>query len=218
MKSSFTAWLTAVALIVLTGAYLHLMRESYHAGTPHIGGLPVKMGNWECREIPSRELNYTDPSMDVVWTGVCINREVTSLNVYIGYAAQQRKGKRTASPRTNSHAGDPRWSYSYSRDVEIFFAGKTMPPIHANETLLSHSNGKNLGIVYWYQMGKNSFSSDYRYRLALLMRKLWERKTNAAVIRISASVDKGGAEEFFRAEKELAREIYPVILEILFRQ
>lgn len=209
------AWLIAAFLLGTTVLYTRVCgRSAAPTLDASLTFFPLKLREWSCAPIDVNEASYRDGAADYSWVGQCLKAETgLALEVHIGYASGANFRSRNLSPRLN-HPGpslDDRWSFiprnQASKPGQLL--DSTRPSW--NLLLLKHSTGPRLAVLYWYQVGDSIYSDDYRYRMALLVRRLLRRPAASQLIRISTTVraeDDGSA---FDATRELAELLAPVV-------
>jgi EpsI family protein len=209
MISPTFSWWLAVVLISTTGAFVHYGSWTYtQTPTSYQVQLPDRIGSWMCDDAMKKEHRYTDPNVDAAWIAVCNRQTGYPLEVYVGYAAHQTLAKKILSPKMNYP--DSQWSDVLNRPAKIEIDRQENPTRHinVNQTLLRNNVNQKVAVLYWYQMDGRSFSDEYQYRFALLIRKLTHEGTDAAVIRISAPVLENSPDRLFSEEVDLVRSLY----------
>jgi EpsI family protein len=75
-------------------------------------------------------------------------------------------------------------------------------------------DGEPMAVLYWYQQGKALVADPYRGKLQLAKRTLFGRRSDGALVRISAPVV-GEVEEAVARAERFAAEALPVILQYM---
>lgn len=213
------SWWVAATLLLMTGLYVRQGAEVQTTETHTVlESLRLEIGPWLCTEAMLHKAKYTDPNVDKAWVGACRKTEGDPVNVYVGYVRERAKGKKILSPRINYPSRDPRWSYVSNRPTEVTLGDTDTPPLRVNQIVLQYAGGPKEVVLYWYQMAGQTFSDEYRYRLALMIQNLKRSRADAAIVRISATVHKDTTDAVFSEERELAASLYPVIDKNLLRR
>lgn len=172
--------------------------------------IPYHIRSWQCTKVQQTNYDYRDPNVDNEWSMACVQDNSLPFYIYVGYIKAQGKGKRILSPKINyldGHMGQG-WNYVNSRSVEIPLETGDNFLLHANETVLGHGNGNKVAILYWYQIGRETYSNEVWYRVSLMVRRLLYNRTDAAIVYISAQVKDDASGETFSTGKVLAVTLY----------
>jgi len=203
-------WCVSVFLLSITGLYT-IKDVSVQIIGPSMTmlSIPQHVSSWQCTKVQQTNY-YRDPNVDIDWSMACMQGNGLSSHVYVGYIKAQGKGKRILSPTINyldGHMGQG-WYYVDNRSVKISFEIGDNSILHANETVLGHGNGNKVAILYWYQIGKETYSNEVWYRVSLMFRRLLYKRTDAAIVYISAQVKDNASVEAFSMERVLAINLY----------
>jgi EpsI family protein len=82
-------------------------------------------------------------------------------------------------------------------------------------TLVVHDGDRLLAALYWHQIGKETYSSEYRLRLVLLGQILFARRANMLLVRIAVpATGTEGVPAALRTASEIAPLLYKAIAEL----
>jgi EpsI family protein len=201
-------------------AYIHVHHPAWNLPTAlpqPLSRFPAEVAEWRCTETDRTDEAYIDPNADEAISRRCEGSENNvRMWLSIGYIARQQPGKRLHSPRFHYPNNDPQWRYVSSQPVDIPIDAAAVASIRVNQTMLQYGTGEPTVILYWYQVGKRSFSNEYRYRWALFKGSVIHGRTDAAVIRIAAQVRRQQTVDVvLSSEQRLARALYPAIMKAL---
>jgi EpsI family protein len=72
-----------------------------------------------------------------------------------------------------------------------------------------HQDSQRLVVVYWHQIGRQSFGNEYRFRLALTREILVDRRADSILVRIAApGTDRSGIAQALETVSALAPLLY----------
>ena len=90
-----------------------------------------------------------------------------------------------------------------ARPVSLDGAGG--PPVEVNRLAVTRG-GTRVEVTYWYQLGRRTIASEYRFRLAFFLNTLLGRDERLGLVRVAAGGESGGGvlgpgatEDFLRA-------------------
>jgi len=208
------AWWVAVFLLSTAVLYTRVAEApAPQSVDTSLTFFPLKLNEWSCIPVDGNAASYRDASTDYSWVGKCWKTEhALVLDVHIGYASGVPFRSRNLSPRLN-HPGlglDDRWSFIPQDHPSNARQKSDSRPLPCNQILLSHSSGPRIAVLYWYQVGNSIYGDDYRYRVALLIQRLFRRRTASQLVRISTTVKTAEENSAFDAIHELAELFAPV--------
>lgn len=90
--------------------------------------------------------------------------------------------------------------------------GSTDRPLDLPAMVIQRHQEQRLLVVYWHQMGRQAYGSEYAYRLALTRDILFTRRADSALVRIAAPLPPGGSpEQGLVPLREVAPAIYAAV-------
>ncbi|MBS0171109.1 MAG: VPLPA-CTERM-specific exosortase XrtD [Nitrospira sp.] len=111
------------------------------------------------------------------------------LTLYMAYYQSQRKGQSAHSPQSCIPGGG--WEITSKRTVNLPIDGLTQP---VNRVLIQKDRQKQL-VVYWFKQRDRILSNEYLVKLYLLWDAMTRKRSDGALIRLSAAVDPGQDEQ-----------------------
>lgn len=148
-----------------------------------------QIGNWQGSPLPVEPqlisalrfddyllADYTDTS----------NRPVT---LYMAYYGSQRKGQSAHSPSSCIPGGG--WEIISHRTANLALNGFRMP---VNRVLIQKDRQKQL-VFYWFKQRDRILSSEYLVKFYLLWDSLVRKRSDGALVRVSAAVEPGENEQ-----------------------
>jgi EpsI family protein len=131
----------------------------------------------------------------------------TPISLFIGYFPTQRTGQSIHSPQ-NCLPGAG-WTF-LSSDVTAF-TDETGKQYRVGDYLITDGK-QSQEVLYWYQMHGRSIASDYAAKLLTITDSIKYGRTDAALVRIITTVDRGESREHARDRVvEFARQIVPLL-------
>ena len=131
------------------------------------------------------------------------DQEGTRVTLYIGYFEEQKEGQMIHSPKHCLPGSG--WFPLDSRQVALSLEGQG--EIQINRLLLEKSGQKML-VYYWYQGRGRIVANEYEDRLYLLWDKLWSRRSDESLVRISLLYKDQASEE---AARRFIKALLPVL-------
>lgn len=173
------ALLVAVVMLGGTGAVIHAGEpRPVHLATP-LEELPAVLGDWTAVAMPAGPgffLEGADQSLDRVYR----DQRGSRVRLQIGYYASQRQGKEMVSYRLDE-------LYGKARVVEI---GKDQGRFPVSLTELRSPRSRRV-VLFWHHAGGRDIAGHLAAKAATAGRWLFERRTNGAVVIVSAELTAG---------------------------
>ena len=127
------------------------------------------------------------------------DRDGSVLNFYVGYYESQREGATYHSP-LNCLPGSG-WVMSEPGQLKITPEGR--PAFVANKYLIQNGDHKEL-LVYWYQGRGRAVASEYWGKVYTVVDSVRLRRSDGAMVRITASIDDSDPDGLTAALKQAA--------------
>jgi uncharacterized protein DUF3485 len=123
---------------------------------------------------------------ETVWSGTCEDSQGSLSRILIGYTSEQRGEQKRLVALADYLEGASVWKQT-TRHTTIPIYGNTndYPLFRAGSTHLQTRSGETISVLYWYQMDGHGYGDEFRYRAALLWKKILKRPTTAALIMVS---------------------------------
>jgi EpsI family protein len=205
-------WLFTIAVAVLIstlGVFVSLGNPISVVLRKGLDSMPAQMGPY----LLSQQLwsePYRDPNAEQALSRMYQAQDGMPVEFFVGYRSYQREGKRLLSPKL---IFPHQWNFVSTEPGRVEISAATQ--VEGNWMLTQTANKKRL-VLYWYQVGERTFSSDLRYRLFQTKRLLVDGRSDAALIRIATAV--GDNENLDRAKERIAQfviQLHPRLSELL---
>ncbi len=211
------SWLPSIlAMVVLLAAvYLanNLSSQQQLRLTTELASVAPKAAGY--RAADSLESGfYKDSNAEVQLSRTYSSAGETPVEVYVGFNGKQQGAKSLQSPKLQIPYG---WNYVWIEPVELPATG-AHASLNANWMLMQNNDIRHL-VLYWYQVGENTFSGELKKRMALVRNTVFHHRSDAAVVRLATPVP--DLDKLDQAKSRLAgfaAELYPNLLRVLPRQ
>jgi EpsI family protein len=171
--------------------------------------LPNSVGRFTITQVNWQDF-YQDPKADSSISRVYVGPDNGLIELFVGYRGTQNEGDRLGSPKLllAEH-----WNFAWVKPTSIQLANASR--IEAN-WMLTHKGNTTRLVLYWYQLEKNTLAGELDYRIELVKRSIWDRRSDGAVIRLATAV--ADYEPIEKAQERLAAfasNLYPQLLKVL---
>jgi EpsI family protein len=176
-----------------------------------LSAFPVSMGAWAGRDVALTpdvlKMAAVDDHLNRFYTGANIG-----LGLYVGYYQRQRQGEALHSPLFCLPGSG--WQPVETTEHQLRGPGDATYPI--NELIVERGLDRML-VLYWYQTRHRVTASEYRRKLFLIADALSTRRTDVALVRVTAPVSHRDLASETQA-RELARPFAAAVLPELQRR
>jgi exosortase D (VPLPA-CTERM-specific) len=181
----------AVLALVAVGAPRFAFREEATPPRRSLLEFPLRVGDWTGLSYPL-EREY----VDVLRFDDYIMADYTApgggpVNFYVAYYRTQRKGRSAHSPKTCIPGGG--WEIASFGDVEVAPPSAAEPGLTVNRAFIQKGDDRQL-VLYWFKQRNRVLTDEYAVKAYLLWDALTQRRTDGALIRLSAPVRAGESE------------------------
>lgn len=114
------------------------------------------------------------------------------VNLYIAYYASQRKGESAHSPRTCIPGGG--WEIRELAERQIDAPPSGSGSLQVNRVMIRRGEARQL-VYYWFQQRGRIIANEYLVKWYLFWDSLTRRRTDGALVRVTAAVKPGEDEE-----------------------
>lgn len=195
---------TAVAALVLLITIIYTRALSQN-GTVSMPGdlkeIPMNFIGWACTEGVSTEGTYLDPGSDLSLSRTCKDGAGQEIFLYIGYFSKHKVGRHVLSPKL--HYPDDRWNYARSEYLRVIQEREENKPTWVGSVIIQKGDQRQL-LTYWYQVRKEVYSNEYRFRWAMMADILLRQKVEVFVIRIASPLTSKEVEPVRETQKRFA--------------
>jgi len=177
-------WRLGVTLILFAVGALALYMPSSVKGTVEPASLhavPTTLGTWIGADGVPEETLPSDPNEKLAVRRTYRNGDQVAW-VSIALFGGQNNDARRAS--VNKIYPQRSVSLIESLSLTVPLNGPSASPV-ALPAVAVHQDSKRLVVVYWHQIGRQTFGSEYRFRLALTREILFARRGDSILVRIA---------------------------------
>ena len=206
-------WRLGVTLILFASGALALYMPLSVKGTVEPASLhavPAVLGSWTATEGAPEENLPSDPNeKSVVRRTYRSGRQVAWVSIAL-FGGQNNDGRRASVNKIY-----PQRSVSLIEPLSLTVAlnGPSAGPV-ALPAVALHQDAQRLVVVYWHQIGRQTFSSEYRFRLALTREILLDRRADSLLVRIAVpGTDRAGIAQALETVSTLAPLLYTAVNE-----
>jgi EpsI family protein len=202
-------------LFASTAVVLHLAPPVKGAVNPvSLDALPTTLGTWSAAEGVPEEVLPSDPNEKL-----SVRRTYRNGNHVAWVSVALFVGQDGEARRASINKLYPQRSVSLIEPVSFAL------PLHGPATspitlpgVIVHQDSRRLLVVYWHQIGKQTYGNEYRFRLALMRDLIFARRADTLLVRIAlpATPDRPVREGLDTAS-ELAVPLYAAIVQELPR-
>ncbi len=214
LKTTFfeSKFVVAVAVLLLTFGLSHAIdfRQKVPISKP-FNQFPMQIGEWrgEREEMEQQFLDVLKFS-DYIMVNYK-NRQGKTVNFYVAYYQDQRKGESIHSPETCLPAGG--WEFNNAGTTTVSLNNRKSIPV--NKAFIEKSGERQL-TYYWFPMRGRILTKLYQIKLYTFWDSLTRQRTDGALVRIITPVSPG--EQLKNAEERLTDftgQILPVLEEYI---
>ena len=171
--------------------------------------LPSSLGPFTVRQLNWPDA-YEDPKADSSISRVYVDPAKTPIEVFLGYKGRQNAGDRLRSPKliVGEH-----WNFAWVKPARLDLTDVLR--IEANWMLARKGKAARL-VLYWYQFNGRTIAGELDYRIELVKRLIFHRRSDGVVVRLATPVGDNELPE--NAQERLlafASSLYPQLVEIL---
>jgi EpsI family protein len=133
----------------------------------------------------------------------------SSVWLYVGYWATQRKGAQIHSPKNCLPGGG--WEPLEASRVAIAVPGKA--PIIVNRYLIQKDRDLQI-VLYWYQSQGRAISGEVQAKMEMVRSAIVRNRTDGALVRVSGPVS-GSVAETTERLVDYVQALYPILTDYL---
>jgi len=152
---------------------------------------------------------YKDPAAEFDLSRIYSSATGESIEMYVGFRGKQQGNKRLHSPKLQFPYG---WNFLWIEPARIATAEA---PVNAH-WMMTQNNQVKVLVLYWYQVGDQTFAGEIEKRLKLVRHALIHGRSDGAVVRLATRL--GDAEKIEQAKDRLGRlaaELAPQLFRVL---
>jgi EpsI family protein len=152
---------------------------------------------------------YKDSSAEFDVSRTYSSSSGESIEMYVGFRGKQQGDKRLHSPKLQFPYG---WNFLW---IEPALVVTAEAPVNAR-WMMTQNNQVKVLVLYWYQVGDQTFAGEIEKRLKLVLQTLFHGRSDGAVVRLATRVS--DAEKIEQAKErlgKLAAELAPQMFRVL---
>jgi EpsI family protein len=201
-----------LALLAVAGAAIHLTPSVTDTESSRlIVGIPETVAGWTSTEGAPEALLPLDPSEKSALRRT-YRKDGREAFVSIALFTRQDDPRRRASINLIYPLRGTSLIERSHMDLVLGQPGEKAASLPA---AVVHEGDRRLAILYWHQIGKQTYSNEYRLRLVLLGRILFARRADMLLVRIAVpATGTEGAPAALRTASEVAPFLYMAIAEL----
>jgi len=169
---------TALFILVATTGYLHFFKPRPVELVTPLSSFPLKIGDWTGHDVHLIDKRFSDVEADSHLNRVYRDGSGNEIKLYIGYFTLQQQNREIVHYKLD-------WLH-YDAKVIRIPSGSAATTIKKTAT---SGNGKMETIYFWYDVNGRILVDRYRTKLVTLMDAFTRRRTNGALVLITAAND-----------------------------
>jgi EpsI family protein len=192
----------SIAMLLDGGRVFALPRSGFQTLPGSLGPFTVARLNWDDP--------YSDPKADSSLSRIYVAPAKAPVEVFLGYKGSQNAGDRLLSPKL---IPGEHWNFEWVKPARVDFTNG--PKIGANWMLARKGKAARL-VLYWYQFNERMIAGELDYRIELVKRLVFDRRSDGAVVRLATPV--ADSEPIEQAQERLttfAAVFYPELVKVL---
>lgn len=201
-------WRLGVTLILfaLGALALHMplsMKGTVEPASLHV--IPPTLGTWSGTDGAPEETLPSDPNEKLAVRRTYRNgRQVAWVSIAL-FGGQNNEARRASINKIYPQLGV---SLIEPLSLTVPLNGPSASPV-ALPAVALHQDSQRLVVVYWHQIGRQTFGSEYRFRLALTREILFARRADSILVRIAVpGTDRSGIAQALETVSTLAPLLY----------
>jgi EpsI family protein len=192
----------SIAMLLDGGRVIALTGLGFQTLPSSLGPFTVAQLNWQDP--------YEDPKADSSISRVYVDPAKAPIEVFVGYKGSQNADDRLRSPKLimGEH-----WNFAWVKPARLDLTNASR--IEATWMLARKGNAARL-VLYWYQFNGSTIAGELDYRIELVKRLVFHRRSDGAVVRLATPV--GDNEPPEKAQERLlafATNMYPELVKFL---
>jgi EpsI family protein len=200
-RSYSTAVALGLGVLLFAGGYRHVFKPEPVYLQKDLREIPLVIGGWKGREVERLGEDFEREFSPFELKRIYYDRVGGTVNVYVGYFAQQDQDQEIVSHRYD-------WLHDNAVEVQLAMKAST---VDIKKTRY-YDQGTWKFAYFWYVVGGRVMVDRYEVKLATIMDALTRRRTNAAIVIISAVRERQTpVEDREGAETGFVRSILPII-------
>ncbi len=189
-----SAYLVSVGLLgclALASTQVTLGEEAVPAREAFVD-FPKQVGGWQGETHPMERVYVDTLRLDDYLLADFREPQGPPLNVYVAYYHSQKKGQSAHSPKSCLPGGG--WEILSFERVSVPQPNQADSRFPANRVVIQKGDAKQI-VLYWFKQRDRTLANEYLVKLFLLWDALKKRRTDGALVRLTAWVQAGENED-----------------------
>jgi EpsI family protein len=204
-----------VALLLVTGIYVHILRYTRINIEEQVNlkTLPMKIGDWQSNE----DLVIDEETEEILKSSQDLWRSYTDSNnqkieLFVAYFKDQKYGEQVHSP-IHCLPGSG-WEITNKETFDVPILNSSSNQLKINKLSVSYEHYNEI-MLYWFWTRSGVITSEYDLKFSLAKNALLRKPTDAAFVRINLPYTKQNLTETLQLAAKFTAEILPAIKQIL---
>jgi len=204
-----------VALLLMTGIYVHILRYTRISIKEQVNleALPMKLGDWQADE----NLVIDDETKDILKSSQDLWRNYTDSNsqqmgLFIAYFKDQKYGEQIHSPKHCLPGSG--WKITNKETFDVQIQNSPAGQLKINKLIIAQKHYNEI-MLYWFWNRSGVITSEYDLKFSLAKNALLRNPTDAAFIRINLPLPQGDQSHALQVAAQFISDIFPAIQKIL---
>lgn len=204
-----------VALLLVTGIYVHILRYTRISVKEKVNleALPMKIGEWQSGEnliIDEETKEILKSSQDLLRSYADSNSH--QIGLFIAYFKDQKYGEQIHSPKHCLPGSG--WKITNRETFDVQIQNSPAGQLKINKIIISQKQYNEI-MLYWFWNRSGVITSEYDLKFSLAKNALLRKPTDAAFIRINLPVPQGDHSQALQVAAQFISDVFPAIKKIL---
>jgi EpsI family protein len=204
-----------VALLLVTGIYVHILRYTRIKIQEQVNlkALPMKIGEWQSNAdlVIDEETQEILKSSQDLWRSYT-NSNMQEIELFIAYFKDQKYGEQIHSPVHCLPAWGREITNKETFDVPI--PNSSFGQLKINKLIVTYKRYNEI-VFYWFWTRSGVITSEYDLKFSLAKNALLRRPTDAALVQINLPFTSQDRSEKLRIAAKFIAEILPAVKQSL---
>lgn len=204
-----------VALLLVTGIYVHILRYTRISiqEPVNLEALPMKLGDWRANE----NLVIGDETKEILKSNQDLWRSYRDSNnqeigLFVAYFKDQKYGEQIHSPKHCLPGSG--WKIVDRETYNVQLRNSPSSQLKINKLVISKKYLNEI-MLYWFWTRSGVITSEYDLKFSLAKNALLRNPTDAAFIRINLPLPQGDHSPALQSASQFISDIFPAIKNIL---
>jgi EpsI family protein len=207
-------WLV-VALLLVTGIYVHILRYTRILVKEQVNleALPMKIGKWQAEEnlVMEEDIKEILKSSQDLWRAYTDSNH-QQIDFFMAYFKDQKYGEQIHSPKHCLPGSG--WKIVDRETFVVQLQDSPAAQLKINKLVISKKYFNEI-MLYWFWTRSGVITSEYELKFSLAKNALLRNPTDAAFIRINLPLPQGDRSKALQAASQFISDIFPEITNVL---